>query len=184
MKLYPTGDSYFGCLLNSCIHVLMYSYYCLTLLGVRCPWKKYLTQAQLAQFASVVVYTAFCLHSNWKSGQLASNHIWACVIQVGEMVSLFVLFSSFYRRSYKAKKQSKSSKAVALTSAGSESSQDDREYKDECNVAIQDSVDGTYIDECQRAVKSLVEQGKEAARDTSLVKRKCKKKKAFMNIFR
>ena len=49
-SLYPAGDAYFGALLNSIIHVMMYSYYGLALLGVNCPWKRYLTQAQLAQF--------------------------------------------------------------------------------------------------------------------------------------
>jgi elongation of very long chain fatty acids protein 4 len=146
MKLYPEGDAYFGALLNSWIHVMMYGYYALTLMGVKCPWKRYLTQAQLLQFASVVVYTAFSLYFNYIQGQLEGRHVLACAIQVGEMVSLFILFSSFYRRSYKNKK---------LKAAKDEDKVE--EMKDECNAAIAESVNANmYVDECHAAVKSLV----------------------------
>ncbi|GMI30666.1 hypothetical protein TrCOL_g2243 [Triparma columacea] len=146
MYLYPTGDAYFGALLNSWIHVMMYSYYALTLMGVKCPWKKYLTMAQLVQFASVVVYTGFCLGVNYRKGQLEGRHVLACGIQVGEMVSLFILFSSFYKRSYKG---SKGSDKSGSTKPG--------DIKDECNAAIAESVNSNmYVDECHAAVKSLV----------------------------
>ena len=46
-ELGPFGDSFFGALCNSAIHVLMYSYYLLAALKVPCPWKRFLTQAQM-----------------------------------------------------------------------------------------------------------------------------------------
>lgn len=74
------------------------------------------------------------------------RHVLACAIQVGEMVSLFILFSSFYRRSYKNKK---------LKAAKDEGKVE--EMKDECNAAIAESVNANmYVDECHSAVKSLV----------------------------
>lgn len=100
VTLFPGGDSYFGALLNSWIHVLMYAYYALTLLKVSCPWKRYLTQAQLLQFTSVVIYSIFSVNM-WPKEQRENKHILCIIIQVWEMVSLFMLFSIFYKKSYK-----------------------------------------------------------------------------------
>lgn len=103
MSLFPGGDSYFGALLNSWIHVLMYSYYAFALLKIPCPWKKILTQAQLFQFTSVVVYTFFSVQM-WPKEQRESKHVICAAVQVWEMTSLFVLFSFFYMKSYGKKK--------------------------------------------------------------------------------
>ena len=99
MTFFPGGDSYFGALLNSWIHVLMYAYYALTLLKISCPWKKYLTQAQLLQFTFVVVYTFFSIRL-WPAEECKVQHIFSAAIQVWEMASLFALFSFFYMKSY------------------------------------------------------------------------------------
>lgn len=101
LLLMPGGDSYFGALLNSMIHVMMYSYYCLALFKISCPWKRYLTQAQLAQFTIVIIYSFVCV-TMWGEKRDWKN-ISCILIQVGEMTSLFVLFASFYKRSYKKK---------------------------------------------------------------------------------
>jgi len=100
MNLMPGGDSYFGALLNSWIHVLMYGYYALSLLKIPCPWKKMLTQAQLLQFTSVVAYSICCLYI-WPEDHVEAKHRICVIIQIWEMVSLFVLFSLFYRKSYR-----------------------------------------------------------------------------------
>ena len=101
LHLMPGGDSYFGALLNSMIHVMMYSYYCLALFKISCPWKRYLTQAQLAQFTIVVIYSFICI-TMW--GEKRDWKGVSCIfIQVGEMTSLFVLFARFYKKSYKKK---------------------------------------------------------------------------------
>jgi len=119
LKLYPGGDIYFGALLNSWIHVMMYSYYTLSLLKISCPWKKYLTQAQLIQFLSVLVYTSCSLYrmkdGNWR-------HYAACSIQTFEMISLFVLFMHFYSKAYSKKKSTASLKEPS--SADSDSGSD------------------------------------------------------------
>lgn len=98
---WPEGDCYFGALLNSLIHVMMYSYYTMTLLRISCPWKKYLTMAQLLQFTTVIVYSLVSLSvlpsgTHWK-------HYGALSCQVGEMTSLFVLFLHFYNKAYTKK---------------------------------------------------------------------------------
>jgi elongation of very long chain fatty acids protein 4 len=104
IRCYPGGDAYFGALLNSWIHVMMYSYYTLSLLKFPCPWKRYITQAQLLQFTSVVVYTAISFGIVKNSGEAEAKHYACFAVQTFEMVSLFYLFSLFYSKAYKKKK--------------------------------------------------------------------------------
>jgi elongation of very long chain fatty acids protein 4 len=99
MMLFPGGDSYFGAMLNSLVHVLMYSYYAMSLLRIPCSWKKYLTQIQLLQFSSVLVFSVIGMimirhKAEW-------GHYAAHFIQDFEMISFFVLFTQFYKKSYK-----------------------------------------------------------------------------------
>ena len=91
---------------------MMYSYYTMSLLRISCPFKKYLTMAQLIQFTTVVVYSLVSLcvlpsETHWK-------HYAALVCQCGEMISLFVLFLHFYKKSY-----SKGGKGKVLKDSGS-----------------------------------------------------------------
>lgn len=98
MSVFPGGDSYFGALLNSWIHVMMYSYYALALLRIRCPWKRFLTMAQLMQFLSVLIYTIFSFYYLKDKTTWLQQSAW--IVQTGEMVSLFVLFMHFYKKAY------------------------------------------------------------------------------------
>jgi hypothetical protein len=96
----PGGDSYFGALVNSWIHVMMYSYYTLALLKIACPWKRYLTQAQLLQFVSVVGYTIVCY-----TLQPTGTWVMPYLVQLFEMLSLLVLFLHFYRKAYRNRQE-------------------------------------------------------------------------------
>lgn len=128
IKAMPGGDSYFGALVNSWIHVMMYSYYTLALCRIRCPWKRYLTQAQLVQFVTVVLYTAgtYALSA---PGTSPAPHL----VQFFEMTSLLVLFLHFYRTTYQKRKreayeaEKELSEAVPSDSVSSASSSDDGE---------------------------------------------------------
>jgi hypothetical protein len=102
----PFGDAYFGALLNSLIHIMMYSYYAMSLLKIPCPFKRYLTMAQLIQFATVVMYSFVCVMM-WPEGQRDWKAYTAISTQVWEMVSLFGLFLHFYFKSYVEKKGAK-----------------------------------------------------------------------------
>mmetsp|Transcript_21537 Transcript_21537/g.31770 ORF Transcript_21537/g.31770 Transcript_21537/m.31770 type:complete len:337 (+) Transcript_21537:127-1137(+) len=123
MTLFPGGDSYFGALLNSWIHVLMYSYYLFALLKISCPWKRFLTQAQLLQFTTVVIYSFVCINM-WSDEEKLPKHRLCILIQVWEMSSLFILFSFFYMRSYGKMKNKKASS------------------DDQCQKAVKDAVAG------------------------------------------
>lgn len=102
---------------------MMYSYYALSLLKIQCPWKKYLTQAQLLQFTTVLVYSVFSFRkisllqeANWK-------HYSALLIQDAEMISLFVLFMHFYNKAYNKKRKSKKEVECSESDASSETEQ-------------------------------------------------------------
>lgn len=133
IKLFPGGDSYFGALLNSWIHVMMYSYYALALLKVRCPWKRYLTQAQLLQFTSVVIYSVVCMRL-WPTDQVQFKHKLCIYIQVWEMVSLFFLFSIFYRKSYS--KNKKAAVKDSVKGQGKEEPAEAEDDDDQCQAAV------------------------------------------------
>lgn len=110
LKVYPGGDSYFGALLNSIIHVMMYSYYAMSLMKIPCPWKKYLTQAQLCQFTLVVVFSIVQMLSPFVEHTRESY--FGHFVQDFEMISLFVLFMGFYRKAYSKKMTEKTAEKV------------------------------------------------------------------------
>lgn len=132
LLLMPGGDSYFGALLNSLIHVMMYSYYVLSILKVPCPWKRYLTMAQLVQFLSVVFYTLWCLYY-WpvQDRNGGYGHYICAGVQLFEMLSLFFLFQHFYKKSYKTSSTKNKLKDGANTAT---SAADDAD--DQCQVAV------------------------------------------------
>ena len=147
LRYSPGGDIYFGALLNSFIHVLMYSYYALALMKVNCPWKRYLTQAQLLQFTSVVVYTIATAYQHYYhvpheaiEGEQPSlrTYYFCCIVQVFEMVSLFVLFSLFYKRSYsqRNRKQQEQKSSSSSSSSSTTTTSITKESEDQCYKAM------------------------------------------------
>ena len=110
---------------------MMYAYYALALMKVSCPWKRYLTQAQLLQFTSVVIYSIATLYQHYMyvpheaiEGEQPSlsTYCFCAGVQVFEMVSLFCLFSLFYKKKY-SKNDKKGSKKES-------------ESEDECHKAM------------------------------------------------
>jgi elongation of very long chain fatty acids protein 4 len=119
MLCWPGGDAYFGALLNSWIHVMMYSYYALSLLRVSCPWKRFLTQAQLLQFTTVIIYSCSTCYIHYKQNDAEFIHFLCVGVQCFEMTSLFLLFMHFYSKTYKKKASQK--KTRSETENGSDS---------------------------------------------------------------
>jgi len=98
-------DAYFGAACNSFIHIVMYSYYLMAALGISCPWKRYITQAQMLQFVIVFVHAVFVLREKHCPATLP----WA---QMFVMANMLVLFGNFYLKAYSKPKQGK---AAAVT---------------------------------------------------------------------
>ena len=103
----PGGHESFGGVLNSFVHVVMYSYYFLAALGPHMQkylwWKKYLTSLQMIQFVCI-----FCKSSLVVLGIVECGYPWQfsfmfCLL----MMVFFVLFAEFYIQEYKTKKTDK-----------------------------------------------------------------------------
>ncbi|MEE6464988.1 hypothetical protein FKM82_006427 [Ascaphus truei] len=89
----PCGQSFFGPTLNSFIHVLMYSYYGLSVFPSMHKylwWKKYLTQAQLIQFLLTITHTL-------SAAVKPCGFPFGCLMfQSSYMSTLVILFVNFY----------------------------------------------------------------------------------------
>ena len=92
----PGGDGYFGAMVNSLVHVLMYAYYLLAALKVPCPWKRYLTQIQMAQFGACAAQSFYVLARGNVPRVLA-------LAQLFVMANMLYLFAGFYRERYLAR---------------------------------------------------------------------------------
>jgi elongation of very long chain fatty acids protein 4 len=93
--------------LNSSVHVLMYSHYFLSSLGVPTPWRKMLTKCQLLQFCVCFVQPAYAFYVGPDCGYPDFMKIGMLVYQL----SMIVLFSQFYSKSYKAAADAKKAKS-------------------------------------------------------------------------
>nr|AWJ25049.1 fatty acid elongase [Nilaparvata lugens] len=97
-------------IVNSMVHVVMYSYYFLSALGPAIQpylwWKSHITKLQLFQFAILTVFYATLL-SRCEISHLQKMYNWYAVSQG---ILFTVLFSNFYMKSYKSAKEAKSKK--------------------------------------------------------------------------
>lgn len=88
-------------MVNSFIHVLMYSYYGLAALGSSVSkylwWKKYLTILQLIQFTTALILGINGIRSG------CDFPLWMQYALVIYMISFIVLFGNFYAKAYIAK---------------------------------------------------------------------------------
>lgn len=102
VKFTPGGHSTFFGLLNTFVHIIMYTYYLLTAMGPQYQkylwWKKYLTALQMVQFILIMVHAFQLLFVD-------CNYPKAFVWWIGmHAVMFFFLFREFYRQSYNYKK--------------------------------------------------------------------------------
>lgn len=110
IKFAAGGDSYFSAMLNSFVHVIMYTYYFLAACGYSdIWWKHYLTQFQMVQF---FFNMAFTLYTDIMDvcGPEYTFFLWMRRSMVFYMFSLLVLFGNFYIRAYLEKKRTPTTK--------------------------------------------------------------------------
>lgn len=105
VKFTPGGHSTFFGLLNTFVHIIMYSYYLLAAFGPKVQkylwWKKYLTTLQMVQFIAIMVHAFQLLF-------IDCNYPKAFVWWIGmHAVMFFFLFKEFYNQSYVAKEKRK-----------------------------------------------------------------------------
>nr|QXU64614.1 fatty acid elongase 3 [Blattella germanica] len=111
VKFTPGGHSSFFGMLNTFVHIIMYSYYLLAALGPRFQkflwWKKYLTVLQMIQFVLVMIHAFQLLF-------IDCNYPKAFVWWIGmHAVMFYFLFSDFYKQAYKKKQAKKQALAEA-----------------------------------------------------------------------
>ncbi|KAM3876169.1 ELOVL fatty acid elongase 8b [Diretmus argenteus] len=103
VKYVAGGQSFFIGLVNTFVHIVMYSYYGLAALGPHMSkylwWKRYLTSLQLLQFLLFITYTGYNLFVKCDYPDSMNMFVFAYCI------SLIVLFSNFYYQSYMNKKR-------------------------------------------------------------------------------
>lgn len=110
-KVEARGDSYFGATVNSFIHVVMYGYYTLALLNIPCPWKKWITNLQMLQFATCLGHSFYVMY--------VGNSPW--ILPAGQafvMVNMLVLFGNFYVQTYMKKKNAKDGRGKDMNQPG------------------------------------------------------------------
>lgn len=101
----PGGDAYYSVVLNSFVHVVMYTYYGLSSAIGPVPsvrkrwlwWGSYLTRFQMAQFVSMMLHSCYLLATGTYVAFIAK-------VQLGYMVTLLALFANFYVRKHCARK--------------------------------------------------------------------------------
>ncbi|XP_054263695.1 elongation of very long chain fatty acids protein 4-like [Macrosteles quadrilineatus] len=105
IKWVPSGSTFLPAMVNSFIHVLMYSYYGLAALGPRIApflwWKKYLTILQLVQFTTALILGINGIRSG------CDFPLWMQYALVVYMMSFIVLFGNFYAKAYMEKGKSR-----------------------------------------------------------------------------
>lgn len=103
VKFTPGGHSTFFGLLNTFVHIVMYSYYLFAAMGPQFQrflwWKKYLTTLQMLQFVAIMVHAFQLLF-------IDCNYPRAFVWWIGMHAVMFLfLFNEFYKSTYKGRFQ-------------------------------------------------------------------------------
>ncbi|KAF4526383.1 hypothetical protein B566_EDAN016458 [Ephemera danica] len=98
IKWVPSGSTFLPAMVNSFIHVIMYTYYALAAMGPVIAkylwWKKYLTIMQLVQFTTALIMGVNGIRSG------CDFPLWMQYALVMYMMSFIVLFGNFYIKAY------------------------------------------------------------------------------------
>ncbi|CAF0871662.1 unnamed protein product [Brachionus calyciflorus] len=101
-KYFGGGQTFFGCMLNSIVHTIMYSYYGLSALGPNVQkylwWKRYITQIQLGQFLAIMVHSLV----NIVQADCKYSKSFGLFYTVYTLL-IAGLFVNFYKKTYKKK---------------------------------------------------------------------------------
>ncbi|XP_072245782.1 ELOVL fatty acid elongase 8b [Leuresthes tenuis] len=105
VKYVAGGQSFFIGVVNTFVHIIMYSYYGLAAIGPHMQkylwWKRYLTSLQLVQFVLFLLHTGYNLFTECNFPDSMNAFVF------GYCVTLIILFSNFYYQSYLNRKKQK-----------------------------------------------------------------------------
>lgn len=109
-KYYPGGHGTFIGVINSFVHIIMYTYYLLAALLPQYQkylwWKKYITTLQMGQFCLAFLHSCQLLIYDCDYPK------WSLILILPNAMFFYFLFADFYSNAYKSdKKRSKSTEA-------------------------------------------------------------------------
>lgn len=105
-------QGWFGSWINSCIHVMMYSYYFLSAVGVRMDWFRLpLTSMQLIQFFAAFGHACVMLHYRLQGEDWPLSYI-AIGLEFGLTILMSIMFGDFFMKAYCAPKRKGKAKAA------------------------------------------------------------------------
>ncbi|XP_012288365.1 elongation of very long chain fatty acids protein AAEL008004 isoform X2 [Orussus abietinus] len=138
VKFTPGGHSTFFGLLNTFVHIVMYTYYFLAALGPHMQpylwWKKYLTAFQMLQFIAIMVHAFQLLF-------IDCNYPMAFVWFIGmHALMFFFLFNEFYQQSY-SQKQSRLREKCAAANGVANGKESSTTANGTCNNRRRDAAD-------------------------------------------
>ncbi|XP_041976168.1 elongation of very long chain fatty acids protein 7-like isoform X2 [Aricia agestis] len=142
LKFAAGGEGTILALLNSLVHVVMYSYYLLSGLGPKYQkylwWKKYVTKMQLLQFLLMLAYCAWTYNSPRCQFAVGFTYF------ISANVTIFlILFLNFYSKSYKKSKEFKSENGFTVCKPVKD------EKEDGFNTFGVDKICGDYVKDGQ-----------------------------------
>ncbi|XP_040211884.1 elongation of very long chain fatty acids protein 4-like [Rana temporaria] len=98
VKYVAGGQAFFIGMLNSFVHIFMYLYYGLAVLGPSVQkylwWKRYLTMMQLTQFVAIAFHSGYNLFTDCPFPDGFNGAVF------GYIISLIILFLNFYYQTY------------------------------------------------------------------------------------
>jgi len=110
LRFMPGGHGTFAGLINSFVHIVMYTYYLLAGLGPQFQkflwWKVYVTKLQLIQFVLILIHSAQLLFRND-----CNYPIFLAYFIIVQAIIFFALFSEFYIKAYLSGSKKKHQKA-------------------------------------------------------------------------
>ncbi|SPP80763.1 elongation of very long chain fatty acids protein AAEL008004 [Drosophila guanche] len=110
-KYYPGGHGTFIGMINSFVHIIMYSYYFLSAFGPQMQkylwWKKYITNLQMIQFCCAFIHQTQLLYTD------CGYPRWSVCFTLPNAVFFYFLFNDFYQKSYKKKQAAAKAKALS-----------------------------------------------------------------------
>ncbi|XP_020285036.1 elongation of very long chain fatty acids protein AAEL008004-like isoform X2 [Pseudomyrmex gracilis] len=139
VKFTPGGHSTFFGLLNTFVHIVMYTYYLLAAMGPKVQpylwWKKYLTAFQMLQFIAIMIHAFQLLF-------IECNYPKAFVWWIGlHAVMFFFLFKEFYQQSYQDRKPRKPHGDAVVTN-GVVNGNDDQSKRKHANGSVNNVANG------------------------------------------
>lgn len=91
------GDIYLTIIFNAGIHMMMYTYYFLSIHTRDIWWKRYLTSAQIVQFVCMLVQSSYML---WGGKACSNVSRQVTITYLVYIMTMFSLFMNFYLQSY------------------------------------------------------------------------------------